>query len=142
MDSATLAELNSLRSEIAQLRTEFLMSSAGGDAAPGGEGIGLPLVPIGGGGDGGAFRFEGDKITHCNFYAAHQVIELADVTIPANQANGTWYLNVPHSNLSGATVSTTYGANDDDNTCIPLFEISNGEITKDYRGMPFVPIYA
>ena len=129
-----------LRAELEALRAQVMdAQSAGGDGF--GPDMGLPLTPLGGDSQG-AFRFEGDKITHCNFYAAHQVIELADVTIPANQANGTWYLNVPHNNLSGATVSKTFGANDDDNTRIPLFEISNGEVTKDYRGMPFVPIYA
>lgn len=141
MDADTTAEIAALRAEIAQLRMEMLQAQSGDMA--GGEGVdnGLPLVPIGGDG-GGAFRFEGDKITHCNFYAAHQIWELADVSIGQGQADGTWYLNVDHAAPGSATVSKTAGANDDDHTSIKLFTISNGEVTKDYRGMPFVPIYA
>lgn len=91
---------------------------------------------------GGAFRLEGDRITNCNFYAAHQAWSLTDVTIGAGGADGTWYLNVDHNNLQAATVSRQAGANDDDHTAIPLFTVSGGSITRDYRGMPFVPIYA
>ena len=97
---------------------------------------------VGEGGDSGAFQFDGDKITHCHFYAAHQVIELDDVTVGKGQADGTWYLNVDHAALESATVSKTAGENDDDHTSIKLFTIEDGVIKKDYRGMPFIPIYA
>lgn len=140
MDEETRAELAALRSEIASLRME--VAEAGREMA-GGEGadVGLPLVPIGGEAQG-AFRFEGDRITHCNFYAAHGVVELQDVSIQEGEADGTWYLNVPHADTGSATVSKTAGRNDDDNTAVKLFTIVNGAVTKDYRGMPFIPIYA
>lgn len=134
--------------QVAQLRSKIeaiegqLDESGGGDSM---DDLFLRIEQGGGGDEGGsygAFRLEGDKITHCNFYAAHQVWTLEDVEIEEGQADGTWYLNVDHGNLSAATVSTTAGANDDDHTAIPLFTVSGGAITKDYRGMPFVPIYA
>lgn len=98
---------------------------------------------IGGGGETqGAFRFEGDRITHCNFYAAHRAVSLSDVEIEEGEADGTWYLNVPHANPGSATVSKTAGQNNDDYTAYKLFKIEDGEVEEDYRGMPFIPIYA
>ena len=146
MDSEILGELSRLAGEIEQLRTEIRAREAdAADAAMdggGGDGFGLPLMPIGGDGSGGTFQFEGDKITHCNFYAAHRIVELQDVPIGQGGADGTWYLNVNHNNLDNATVEKTAGQNDDNHTSIKLFTIANGAIKKDYRGMPFVPIYA
>jgi hypothetical protein len=141
MDADTTAEIAALRAEIAQLRMEMLQAQSGDMAGGEGVDVGIPLVPIGGDVQG-AFRFEGNKITHCHFYAAHRIVELQDVSIGDGQADGTWYLNVDHDNLSGATVGKTAGANNDDNTSIKLFEIEDGAIKKDYRGMPFMPIYA
>ncbi len=90
----------------------------------------------------GTFRVEDGKITHCRFYAAHAVVELADVELGENPG-GTWFLNVPHDDTAGASVSKTAGQNNDDNTAIPLFELNDDlEIDKDYRAMPFIPIYA
>lgn len=142
MDNETEAAIASLRNEIQSLRAEMWAGAkemAGGDGAD----VGIPLTPIGGS-DYGAFRFEGNKITNCHFYAAHGIVELQDVQVGEGQANGTWYLNVSHPAGGGITgsVSKTAGQNNDDNTCIKLFEIENGEIKKDYRGMPFIPIYA
>ena len=68
--------------------------------------------------------------------------KLQDVPIGQGGADGTWYLNVNHNNLDNATVEKTAGQNDDNHTSIKLFTIANGAIKKDYRGMPFVPIYA
>lgn len=140
MDAETEAAIGALRSEIASLRAEM---AAGDKEMAGGEGadVGLPIVPLGGA-DYGAFRFEGDKITHCNFYAAHAVVELQDVTVAEGEADGTWYLNVPHANPQGATVSKQAGQNNDDYTAVKLFTVQNGAVTKDDRGMPFIPIYA
>ena len=140
MDDETIAMVATLRSEIASLRSE--MAGLAKDMA-GGEGadVGLPITPLGGA-DYGAFRWEDGKITHCNFYAAHAVVELADVTVAQGQADGTWYLNVPHDTPRSATVSKVAGENDDDHTAVKLFTIENGEVKKDYRGMPFIPIYA
>lgn len=139
--------ITALAMQVAQLRSKIesiesqLEESGGGDSM---DDLFLRIEQGGGGDEGGygAFRLDGDKITHCNFYAAHQVWSLQDVTIGTGGADGTWYLNVDHNDLQAATVSTTAGANDDDHTAIPLFTVSGGAITKDYRGMPFVPIYA
>lgn len=135
-----------LAGQVAQLRSkveelEGLLEEARGDTM---DDVFLHIKggTVGGGAIQGAFRFEGNKITHCHFYAAHRIVELQDVSIGDGQADGTWYLNVNHDNLSGATVGKTAGANNDDNTSIKLFEIADGAIKKDYRGMPFVPIYA
>ena len=141
MEAGTEAEIATLRAEVESLKTLVQQLVAGGGGDGFGPDFGLPITPFGGDG-GGAFRLEGDKITHCNFYAAHQVWTLEDVEIEEGGADGTWYLNVDHNDLQAATVSTTAGANDDDHTAIPLFTVSGGAITKDYRGMPFVPIYA
>ena len=139
-----LAQVEELRAELFALKAELAEMKGGGDDggdAPD-DGRQLGIIDMDGGGAQGAFRFEGDKITHCNFYAAHQVIELADVTIGQGEADGTWYLNVDHADLNAATVSKTAGSNDDNHTSVKLFKIEGGAITKDYRGMPFVPIYA
>ena len=136
-------EIAALRAEVESLKTLVQELAAAG--AGGGEGFGpdfgLPITPLGGDSQG-AFRWEGDKITHCNFYAAHRIVELQDVPIGQGGADGTWYLNVNHNNLDNATVEKTAGQNDDNHTSIKLFTIANGAIKKDYRGMPFVPIYA
>lgn len=117
---------------------QLAVGDDGAAAVP--DAFGLPL-----GGDGsalGTFRVEDGKITHCRFYAAHAVVELADVDLGENPG-GTWYLNVPHDSPAGASVSKTAGQNNDDNTAMPLFELNDDlEIVKDYRAMPFIPIYA
>lgn len=140
-----------LRNEIDELRSQIEESSGDsmddlflriGDTAPGGDGSAASY---------GTFRVEttdevdedsGEKkykITNCRFYAKHQSFSLSDVE---SAASGTWYLNVPHSNPSNASLSTSSGNNDDNNTSIPLFTIADGEVTRDWRGMPFIPIYA
>ena len=137
--------INQLCMQVARLenRIDALEATQGEEQGDSFDDLYLRMETGGGGGEPqGAFRLEGDKITHCNFYAAHQVIELDDVTIGEGGADGTWYLNVDHNDLGAATVSTQAGANDDDHTAIPLFTIEDGKITKDCRGMPFVPIYA
>lgn len=143
MDGETEGEIAALRAKIEALEAQLAWTAAGEEKLAGGEGadVGLPLTPLGGA-DYGAFRFEGDKITNCNFYAMHRIIQLNDVTIQEGEADGTWYLNVMHSNLGAAKVEKEEGDNDDDNTSIKLFEIENGQVKKDYRGMPFIPIYA
>lgn len=143
MDAETEGEIAALRAKIEALEAQLAWTAAGEEKLAGGEGadVGLPLTPLGGA-DYGAFRFEGGKITHCNFYAAHAVVELADVTVGQGQADGTWYLNVPHANPQSATVEKQAGQNDDDHTAVKIFTIENGEVKKDYRGMPFIPIYA
>ena len=140
-----------LRNEIDELRSQIEESSGDsmddlflriGDTAPGGDGSAASY---------GTFRVEmtdevdevsGNtkyKITNCRFYAKHSVVSLSDVI---GSADGTWYLNVPHSNPSNASLSTSSGNNDDNNTSIPLFTIADGEVAQDWRGMPFIPIYA
>lgn len=139
------AIVEQLAVQVAELRNkveslEAAMEESGGDSM---DDLFLHIKEAGSGGtEQGAFRFEGNKITHCNFYAAHAVVELADVTVGQGEADGTWYLNVTHNNPRSATVSKTAGPNDDDHTAVKLFTISNGEVVKDYRGMPFIPIYA
>jgi len=142
--------INQLAVQVARLENRIdALEASQGEEAQGDtiDDLFLRMETGGGGGGGGGdpqgtFRWEGDKITHCNFYAAHQVFQMPNVTVAADESDGTWYLNVPHGNPAAATVSKTQGPNDDDNTCIPLFMVQDGEIVADYRGMPFVPIYA
>ena len=138
---ALAGEVAYLRAEIQSLRSEIAALSGAGAGGGDGADVGLPLVGPGGS-DYGTFRLEGDKITHCNFYAQHNEWKLDDVEAGNGNMDGTWYLNVPHDNPSQASVSRDAGPNDDDNTRIRLFTVKDGDITEDYRGMPFVPIYA
>lgn len=147
MDAETMAAIASLRSEIAQLRAEMAQAAQKAqEGMAGGEGadIGCPMVPIGGGGgDYGPFRWEGDKITHCYFYAEHGIVELQDVQVRPIEKNGWWYLHVPHVNPRMASlVWNEEGSNDVDNTSFKLFRVEGGEVVEDYRGWMFIPIYA
>lgn len=140
------AEIMMLKAEVewlkGQMKSEAQETAAEQVSEGWGPDFGLPIAQEGGGETQGTFRWEGEKITHCSFYAGHQIYTLPDVAVEAGQSEGIWYLNVPHANPQGATVSRTEGSNDDDNTAIKLFNIVNGEVKNDYRGMPFVPMYA
>lgn len=85
----------------------------------------------------GAFRVEGGVFKDCYFYAAHGVREVSG-TIAAT--DGMWYLNVDHVTLIGE-LSKSPVRDDDDHTAVPICEIYDGKIFRDYRGMPFIPIY-
>lgn len=138
MDADMTAEIAALRSEIAQLRMEMLQAQSGDMA--GGEGMdnGLPLVPIGGDVQG-AFAVVDGKITNRHYMVARTVYNVSGNDPDAT--NGTWYLVVPHVAPSSATLTTSpSGITNDTQTVIPLFTISNGEISDDYRGMPIVMI--
>lgn len=137
MDAETMAMVATLRSEIATLRAEMAGLSA---VMAGGEGadVGLPITPLGGA-DYGAFRWEGDKITNCRFMFGRAVYEIAEVQDAT--ADGTWSLLIPHAAPAQASVllnaSQTTGLTQ---TVVPLFQVSNGEIVADWRGMPVVPV--
>ena len=133
-------EIAALRAEVESLKTLVQELAAAG--AGGGEGFGpdfgLPITPLGGDSQG-AFRWEGDKITHCHFQFGRGVQTVGNGTVQAS-GDGTYYLKIPHSQLANATIVTTSESNDLTKTIIPLFKVESGEITKDYRGMPVVPV--
>ncbi len=139
MDAETMAMVATLRSEIATLRAEMAGLNA---VTAGGEGadVGLPITPLGGA-DYGAFRFEGTKITHCNFQAGQTIVELEDVEVEGN-TDGTWWLRVNHNQLEESSVTRGNLTSNVNQTAIKLFTVVNGAITKDYRGMPFIPLYS
>ena len=160
MDLDTLSKISELEQNVRTIEARIteLESQSSDDANMGGDdGFVRPEDVLRDGSDGGSaapygtFRVEmtdevdevsGNtkyKITNCRFYAKHSVVSLSDVI---GSADGTWYLNVPHSNPSNASLSMSSGNNDDNNTSIPLFTIADGEVTQDWRGMPFIPIYA
>lgn len=89
----------------------------------------------------GAFSIVDCQIVNRHFYAEHRIIDVGGSTVAAD---GPWYLKVNHNNLEGATLgqSCTSSDNDDNHTCIKLFEVKDCKIIDDYRGMPFIPIYA
>lgn len=93
----------------------------------------------GGGDGGGAFAVVDGKITNRHYMVARTVYTVSGNDPDAT--NGTWYLVVPHAAPSSATLTTSpSGITNDTQTVIPLFTISNGEISDDYRGMPIVMI--
>ena len=130
-----------LEAEIAALRAEVETLKAGLSEArssdPGGFGpdMGLPLTPLGG--EQGAFRWEGDKITHCNFQFGREVHSIGYVQA---SGDGTYWLKVPHDTPARASVVTTQETSDLTKTVIPLFRVEDGEIAEDYRGMPVIPV--
>lgn len=131
-------EIAALRAEVESLKTLVQELAAAG--AGGGEGFGpdfgLPITPLGGDSQG-AFRWEGDKITHCNFQFGRAFHHLSDVQA---SGDGTYYLKVPHDYPSHASIITTNEFSDLTKTVIKLFQVSGGEIIDDYRGMPVIPV--
>ena len=87
----------------------------------------------------GAFSYELGKIRNCRFAFGRIVYKIND-----QEANtdGKWCLRVPHATPGSATVvkdpSETTG---DDVTIVPLFTVSGGMVTDDWRGMPVIPIW-
>ena len=134
-------EIAALRAEVESLKTLVQELAAAG--AGGGEGFGpdfgLPITPLGGDSQG-AFRWEGDKITHCYFQFGRQIYAVGNGTVQAS-GDAEYYLLIPHDYPSNATiVTTTQGTGSDlTRTRLPHFQVSTGEIIKDYRGMPVVP---
>ncbi len=132
------AEIASLRAELESLKSQVIVAE--GEAKGGfGPVMGPPIVPIGGGADYGAFRWEEGKITNCRFMFGRAVYVIADVQDAT--ADGTWSLVIPHAAPAQASVllnaSQTTGLTQ---TVVPLFQVSNGEIVADWRGMPVVPV--
>lgn len=132
------AEIATLRAELESLKSQVIVAE--GEAKGGfGPVMGPPIVPIGGGADYGAFRWEDGKITNCRFMFGRAVYGIADVQDAT--ADGTWSLLIPHGAPAQASVllnaSQTTGLTQ---TVVPLFQVSNGEIVADWRGMPVVPV--
>ena len=118
------AEIEALRAQIADVRAD-----CGGGFGPD---MGLPLTPVGGDSQG-AFAVVDGKITNRYYMAARRWYPDAE--------DGMWFLVVQHSAPGSATLTTdTDGMTDDTKTVIPLFNIVNGKVTADYRGMPLVMI--
>lgn len=78
------------------------------------------------------------KFINCRFMFGRTVYSIGDQT--AN-ADGTYYLIVPHANPAQAAVVASNPGTDDTATCIPLIKVEDGRITEDYRGMPCVEVY-
>lgn len=87
-----------------------------------------------------AYGVEGTdcKFINCRFMFGRRIYSIEDQT--AN-ADGTYYLVVPHENPANAVVIATNPGTDDTVTCIPLITVQDGKITADYRGMPCIPVY-
>ena len=101
----------------------------------------VPVRPLDdAGGQAFAYGVEGTecKFVNCRFQFGRTVYSIADQT--AN-ADGTYYLVVPHADPSAASVVASNPGTDDDATCIPLLTVQDGRITADYRGMPVIPVY-
>lgn len=156
MDEETRAELAALRSEIASLRME--LAEAGREMA-GGEGadVGLPLVPIGGG-DALPGAFEpvyADGVVasfgNCVFCAERQFVDcgtMSPTTAITAQSTGYVVLKITHP----TTPNTSFSANDasvdfatsampqanqnDAETVIPIYHITNGVVDIDLRAVP------
>ena len=94
------------------------------------------------GASGRAFEYgvEGTdcKFINCRFMFGRRVYTIGDQT--AN-ADGTYYLVIPHNDPESASVVASNPGTDDMATCIPLIEVQDGRITADYRGMPCVEVY-
>lgn len=132
------AEIAALRAELESLKSQVIVAE--GEAKGGfGPVMGPPIVPIGGGADYGAFRWEDGKITNCRFMFGREVISLDDVQDAT--ADGTWYLVIPHATPAQASVvRNTNESTGLTQTVIPLMTVSDGEVTADWRGMPVVPV--
>ena len=78
------------------------------------------------------------KFMNCRFMFGRSVYSITDQT--AN-ADGTYYLVVPHANPGNAVVIATNPGTDDTATSIPLITVQEGKIVADYRGMPCIPVY-
>ena len=136
MEQETEASIAMLKSEIDALRVamaEGAKEKVGGAGAD----VGLPLVPIGAANAQGAFRFEDGKITNCRFMFGRTVHTLADVQDAT--ADGLWSLVVPHDKGAPQVVRDTSERTSLTKTVIPLFRVSEGEVTDDWRGMPCIP---
>ncbi len=137
MDAETEAAIATLRSEIASLRAEIAAVAnemAGGDGAD----VGLPITPLGGA-DYGAFRWEDGKITNCYFMVGRHVQYIDDVQDAT--ADGIWSLVIPHASAGQPSVVLNASQTTDlTQTVIPLFEVEGGRVTRDWRGMPVVPL--
>ena len=130
--------MEALEVRIAQLE-QMVMQSSGAEEE--GELHEMATRPLDGQ-PGRAFEYgvEGTdcKFVNCKFQFGRRVYEIADQT--AN-ANGTYYLVIPHAAPENAAVMATNPGTDDTATCIPLITVVDGKITNDYRGMPVVPVY-
>ena len=90
----------------------------------------------------GAFQIENGKFINCFFMFGRRVITIRDQEI---SGDGMYCLIINHENPSASTVGkhdgSTWTEPSDLTTEVPLVQISDGIIVKDYRGMPVVPVY-
>lgn len=142
MEAEIFGSIAELKQQVAALESRIgELESQPADADGGSPGGGITPADVlmdGGGGEPyGAFRWDGAEITHCYFQFGRQVISLG--TVQAS-GDGLYRLKIPHDQPLNATVITTSESSDLTKTIIPLFQVSNGEIIHDYRGMPVVPV--
>ena len=147
-DIAALAErIAQLETKVGMIETERAAEASSGGA--GGDG-GLSAMPVSAsvplldttGGDGesyGAFRIEGGTIKD-RFFQFGRRVGTTEATFSGTLSDGTYYLTVDHSTGAGTVGIATSVSNDLTHTMIPLFTITNGVVTKDYRGMPVIPV--
>lgn len=143
MEAEIFGNIAELKQQVAALESRIgELESQSADADGGSPGGGIApaevLMDDGGGEPQGAFRWDGEKITHCYFQFGRNVFSIPDVQA---SGDGTYYLKVPHEYGGlNASIITTNESSDLTKTIVPLFEVSNGEIIRDYRGMPVVPV--
>lgn len=134
-------EIARLRAEVESLKAKVDEAGSvdGGNVGGFGPDMGLPIVPIGGGGEYGTFRYEEGKITNCTYFFGRNVYTVSDVE---NVTPGLWSLVVRHTNPSGGTVEcNTAERTSLTQTVVPLFWLSEeGEVTIDYRGAPVITV--
>lgn len=108
-------------------------------------------------GGNGTFRIDGISLPneqgnrtivlkYCNFQFGRKYYTIGNqgrVQVSASDLANTYYLSIPHSNPSGASITTSAGdGNTLEQTVIPLFTLNaSGKLINDFRTMPTIPVW-
>lgn len=77
-------------------------------------------------------------------YKAFGTAEVPSDATKSDSGAKTLYASIKHPDgdkRDPELTITTSGASDLEKTVFPLYQLHNGKITLDYRGMPFIPVY-